>query len=117
MKYYVHILLGLVVVAIVTSWGGTAEDAKSELEGTWDLVRVERDGKELKPQKDTQMVSTGNKFVVKAGDKIIAAGTSKLHTGTKPKSVDVTYTEGPDKGKTFKGIYAVEGETARFCRA
>jgi uncharacterized protein (TIGR03067 family) len=117
MRSHFHVLLGLVVVASVAAPAGTAEDAKSELEGTWDLVRVERDGMELKPQKATQMITTGNKFVVKAGDEIVVAGTTKLDPGKKPKAVDVTYTEGPDKGKTFKGIYELEGDTARFCRA
>jgi hypothetical protein len=31
--------------------------------------------------------------------------------------VDITYTEGPDKGKTFKGIYELDGDKAKFCRA
>jgi uncharacterized protein (TIGR03067 family) len=117
MRRRFRVLLGLVVVVSFAVPAGTAADAKSELEGTWDLVRVERDGQELKPQKGTQMVTTGNKFVLKAGDKVIVAGTTKLDPGKKPKAVDVTYTEGPDKGKTFKGIYEIEGDTARFCRA
>ena len=117
MKSYFHVLLGLVVVGFVVSRGGTADDSKSEFEGTWDLVSVERDGKELTPQKDTKMVTAGNKFVIKVGDKVLVAGTSKFDASKKPKTVDVTYTEGPDKGKTLKGIYEVEGDTAKFCRA
>lgn len=117
MKRIVHLFCGLVAIAFVASQGSMAEDAKSDLEGTWDLVSVERDGKELKPQQDTKMVTTGNKFVVKVGDKVIVAGTTKLDTSKKPKALDVTYTEGPDKGNTFKGIYEVDGDTAKFCRA
>lgn len=112
-----HVLLGLVVMGFVASQGNTADEAKSEFEGTWDLVSVERDGKEQLVQKGTQMVTTGNKFVLKAGDKIIVAGMFKFDASKKPKTVDVTYTEGPDKGKTLKGIYEVEGDTRRFCRA
>jgi uncharacterized protein (TIGR03067 family) len=94
-----------------------AGGAKSEFDGTWDLVYFERDGKEVKVQKGAQAVMTGNKFVVKAGDKVIAAGTSKLDPGKKPKAVDITYTQGPNKGQTFKGIYQVKGDTLKFCRA
>lgn len=116
MTRFYHALLGLVVAMLLVSQGRTADDSKSEFEGTWDLVSVERDGKERPVEKGTQMVTTGNKFVVKAGDKVIVAGTFKFDASKKPKTVDVTYTEGPDKGKTIKGIYAVEGDTARFCR-
>jgi len=112
-----HVLLWLLVVGVGASQGCTADEPKSEFEGTWDLVSVERDGKERPVEKGTQMVTTGNKFVVKAGDKVIAAGTFKLDANKKPKWSDVTYTEGPDKGKTIKGIYEVEGDTSRFCRA
>src|SRR4051794_31261715 len=110
MRRHFRVLLGLVVLASVPAPAGTAADAKSELEGSWDLVRVERDGQELKPQKGTQMITTGNKFVLKVGDKIIVAGTTKRDAGKRPKAVDLTYTEGPDKGKTIKGIYEVEGD-------
>jgi hypothetical protein len=53
---------------------------------------------------------------VKRGDEIIAAGTSKLDPSKNPKALDSTYTEGPDKGKTFKGIYQLDGDTMKFCR-
>jgi uncharacterized protein (TIGR03067 family) len=92
------------------------DEPKTELEGTWDLVAIEADGKELKLPKDGRMITTGNKFVLKAGDKTIIAGTFKLDPKKKPKAIDVTYTEGPDKGKSFKGIYEVDGDTVRFCR-
>ena len=29
----------------------------------------------------------------------------------------VNATEGPDKGKTFKGIYELDGDSSKFCRA
>jgi uncharacterized protein (TIGR03067 family) len=50
-------------------------------------------------------------------DRVIAAGTLKFDPGKKLKAVDMTYTEGPDKGKTFTGIYQLDGDKAKFCRA
>lgn len=117
MKLCTRALAGLVLLSLAACQSSLGEDAKSEFEGTWELVSLERDGKELTPQKDTKMVTTGNRFVIKAGDKIIAAGTATYDASKKPKIVDVTYTEGPDKGKTLKGIYEVTGDTAKFCRA
>ena len=112
------------VVALLTlallGCNATADDAKDDLkalEGTWDLIYLERDGKEAKLQNDTKAINTGDKFVVKRGDEVIAAGTMKVDPSKKPKASETTYTEGPDKGKTFKGIYQIEGDSVKFCRA
>ena len=43
--------------------------------------------------------------------------TVKLDPTKKPKASETTYTEGPDKGKTFKGIYEIDGNTVKFSRA
>lgn len=117
MKSYVLILGGLALVALAASQKCTAGDAKSELEGIWNLVYFERDGKEVKLQSETQSIFTGDKFVVKRGDEVIAGGTFKLDPSKKPKTLDVTYSEGPDKGKSFKSIYQLEGDILKFCRA
>lgn len=112
-------------VAIVLSltMGGLsvgAEDAKDDLkamQGTWELTYLERDGKEVKLQVSTKAINTGDKFVVKRGDEVVAAGSFKFDATKKPKASETTYTEGPDKGKTFKGIYQIDGDTMKFCRA
>jgi uncharacterized protein (TIGR03067 family) len=112
-------VVALLTLALV-GCNATADDAKDDLkalEGTWDLIHFERDGKEVKLQKDTRAINTGAKFVVKRGDEVIAAGTMKVDPSKKPKASETTYTEGPDKGKTFKGIYQIDGDTVKFCRA
>jgi uncharacterized protein (TIGR03067 family) len=116
MKGYFHVLVGLAAAGLATAQESPADDAK-QLQGTWVLVSLERDGKEVKPQKDTKAIITGDKFIIKVGDKVIAGGTSKLDPSKTPKAVDTTYTEGPDKGKTFKGIYQLDGDMVKFCRA
>jgi uncharacterized protein (TIGR03067 family) len=117
MRRCIHILLGFIIVGFVASRESKAEDAKSELEGTWNLVSVERDGRAIRPQTNLKMITTGDKFVLKAGDEVVVAGTIKLDPSKKPKTVDTTYTEGPNKDQTLKGIYEVDGDTAKFCRA
>lgn len=117
MKTVCHFALMLAMVLFAVSQNRAAEDGKTELEGTWDLVSLERDGKEIKPQKDTKALFTGDKFVIQVGDKVIAGGTFKIDAGQKPKATDATYTEGQDKGKSFKGIYQIDGDTLKFCRA
>jgi uncharacterized protein (TIGR03067 family) len=112
------IVAGLAVTLVgLGSQAGDAKDDLKALQGTWDLVYFEQDGKEVKLQGETKTVITGDKFVVKRGDTVIAGGIFKLDPSKKPKAVDTTYTEGPDKGKTFKGIYQLDGDMEKFCRA
>lgn len=116
MNRYGCIVAGIIFAGLTASRGIPAQGAKSETEGTWEIISLERDGKEVKPQKDTKLIVTGATFVVKVGDKVIAAGTGKLDPTKKPKTIDTVYTEGSDKGKSFKGIYQLDGDTLKFCR-
>ncbi|MBS0263293.1 MAG: TIGR03067 domain-containing protein [Planctomycetes bacterium] len=95
---------------------GPATSQKSELEGTWDLVSLERDGEAVNVQDDTRLVITGNRFEVRVGDKVIAAGMNRLNRELRPATVDATYTVGPDQGHSFKGIYQLDEDTLKFCR-
>src|ERR1700686_5211732 len=104
MRRGVHILLGLVTVGFVAARESEAEEAKNELEGTWVMVSVERDGRAIRPQTNLKMIYTADKFVLKSGDDVVVAGTIKLDPTKKPKTIDTTYTEGPNKGQTLKGI-------------
>jgi len=56
----------------------------------------------------------GNKHTVKVG-KQTYKGTHKLDTTKSPKTIDITDTEGPFKGKTVKGIYELKGDEFRIC--
>ena len=104
----------------LVNFGVTADEAKGDLktlQGSWDLIYFERNGKEIKLQNNTRTINTGDKFIVKRGDQVVAAGIMKVDPSKKPKTSETTYTQGPDKGKTFKGIYKFDGDTVRFCRA
>lgn len=112
-------MLAVLILALVNcnAVADGAKDDLKELQGTWNLIYFERDGKEVQFQKETQVCNTGDTFVVKRGEQVIAAGTRKLDAGKTPKAWETTYTEGADKGKTFKCIYQIDGDTVKFCRA
>jgi uncharacterized protein (TIGR03067 family) len=42
-------------------------------------------------------------------------GTYTLDSTSKPKSMTITGTEGPNQGKTFPAIYELKGDTLRIC--
>src|SRR5262249_38838049 len=79
-----------------------------KLSGTFTVTTFERDGKksgadELKKMK---VVQKGEKWTFHFGDEK-TEGVDKVYPDKKPKEIDSTYTNGPDKGKTVKGIYEV----------
>jgi uncharacterized protein (TIGR03067 family) len=42
-------------------------------------------------------------------------GTFVLDPGKKPKTIDIKFTEGPEKGNTSLGIYELDGDTLKIC--
>src|SRR5690348_15626440 len=95
---------------------GSAGDEKSIIDGDYEIVSVEVDGKKLDVGKDTRATIAKGKFTVKRGDEVVSAGTFKLDATKKPMALDTTYTEGAAKGKSFKGIAKLEDSVFTFCR-
>ena len=48
---------------------------------------------------------------------MLGKGRQKLNPDKSPKEVDKAYTEGPNAGKTFVGIYKIDGDTITACFA
>jgi uncharacterized protein (TIGR03067 family) len=97
-------------------------DSQTELakfEGVWSFSRVDVDGVKQPPQPFPaykMIVMKDGRYVVVQGS-LISHGRMKLDTSTTPKQIDCTLTDGPAKGKTFRAIYSLNGDTYRFCGA
>src|SRR5262249_31740511 len=88
------------------------------LQGTWDLRSSEADGKALaaKALEGSRAVVKGNAITLVFQD-AISRGTFQLNSVPTPRTLDVTFTEGPEKGNNYLGIYDLQEDTWRFCRA
>ena len=102
--------------------GGAKEEAVAKdlqaFKGTWRLSSKEVDGKKSSEEEIKDVIATNDglgRFSVRRGDKALAEATVKLDPTTKPKTIDITFTEGEHKGKTVLGIYEFEGDTFRVC--
>jgi uncharacterized protein (TIGR03067 family) len=110
----------LVVTAGLLVAAGGKDDAASadvkKLQGTWRLVSGVNDGKKLgaKAIEGSRLTIEGNKHTVEVGGKTYK-GTHKLGADKKPKTIDITDTEGPFKGRKVLGIYEVDGDEFRIC--
>jgi len=88
------------------------DDARKAFQGTWTIVdRKKADSKE--PVTAPTVVFEGDKYKIKAGDKVVEEGTFKVDGSKSPKHIEVASTEGMDKGKKWHGIYEIEGDTMR----
>jgi uncharacterized protein (TIGR03067 family) len=76
-----------------------------QLQGTWIVTRARR-GVEL----DDSLVGAtvtfaGAAFNSRSGNTVLGQGTWHITQTRKPKSIDLEYTEGPDKGRKLRGVY------------
>jgi uncharacterized protein (TIGR03067 family) len=105
-------------------WSGAPADDKADLgkevrkfQGTWTIESSETGGKAIPPGelKGLIVIFEGDKHTVKRGDEVIQVGTQKLDPSESPKAIDVTMTEGPNKGAVMLGIYEIDGDTLKVC--
>jgi uncharacterized protein (TIGR03067 family) len=98
--------------------GTIARDANDDdyklFEGTWQFQSVESGGKaqDISAFKDTPLILKDKNWT--QGE---AKGTFKIDATKKPKTIDLTFTEGPPKGIVIKGIYELDETTYKVCVA
>jgi len=108
---------GLVVgTGLLPTFADTAEEAEKKLQGAWTATTAERDGKPAADVVGHRLSFTGTCFQIRSKDgKLLYEGTFRVDPSTKPAAIDFEQAEGALKGKTWKGIYALEGDTLTTC--
>jgi uncharacterized protein (TIGR03067 family) len=114
MKKYIICVCFIVFVSFAAV-AADMPDAKA-IQGDWKPVKAELAGQPMPDEvlktialnigEGTYEVHVGN-----SPDK----GTVTVDSSTTPKSMTITGTEGPNKGKTFPCIYEIKGDTLRIC--
>jgi uncharacterized protein (TIGR03067 family) len=117
--------LGLIVAADNPQKEKLAGDAartetvKAELkrfEGTWSYASFIVEGKPMTDEelKDFRLILSSDRFTItSSGDPV--RGTYAVDPTRNPKTLDVTFGDGPDAGKTVKGIYELDGDSCKVC--
>ena len=101
---------------LVPAFAQPAEEAQKKLQGTWSATKAERDGKAADDVVGHRLSFTGSRFQIRSKDgKPLYEGTFRVDPGTKPAAIDFEQTEGALKGKSWKGIYALDGDTLTTC--
>src|SRR5262249_32432085 len=99
----------------LAAWSADAKDG-DKLDGTWLPATAERAGKPCPDEvrKSMKLVIKDDTYTVTVGE-TVDKGTAKVKPTAKPKELDITGTDGPNKGKTFLAIYELDGDTLRVC--
>ena len=107
------------VATAVVADDATDKKDKEKLQGTWQAVSGEKEGKDDPEAAKHALVFDGDKFMIKRGDKVFVEGTFKINASKSPKTMDIDITEGPEnvKNKTAQAIYALDGDDLTWCVA
>jgi RNA polymerase sigma-70 factor (ECF subfamily) len=86
-----------------------AKEDKKKLQGTWDIVSVERDGQDLTAKfNEVKFIFAGDEITIKGGKEL--KGEFKLNASVTPRQIDIVPTD--NKDRTMEGIYEFKGTAA-----
>jgi RNA polymerase sigma factor (sigma-70 family) len=96
---------------------GADEDDRDKLSGTWKCIFARVDDEPLGQETRTQLrlVMTRDHYTTTRETTVLFDGAYRLDPEARPRTIDISAVEGPDKGKTALGIYAVEGDRFELC--
>jgi uncharacterized protein (TIGR03067 family) len=116
LRYLAILTAGLLLAADAPQRGPAGQD-QDKLQGAWGLVALEVNGQPVAMEKlkEARLEIRGEKYGFRLGETVLEM-TYQLHSGKKPKAIDLTIASGRSKGKTFFGIYKLEGDTYTICR-
>jgi uncharacterized protein (TIGR03067 family) len=112
-------LLARALIATILFAAGSGPTALAQtagkLDGTWTVLSAESNGKPDDAAKGRRLTVAGDTFSIQAPDgKMLFKGTVKTDRTKTPARIDFRHTEGEAKGKTWLGIYQVEGDDLKI---
>lgn len=113
-------LIVLIATRLIAAEPPTPDAAKKDvdaIQGTWKLVALEANGEQGPPEIVAALKLTfkGDTLTFAPGEPGFSNYSYKLDPTTTPASFDMTHADGPNKGKTDKGIYSLAGNHLRIC--
>jgi uncharacterized protein (TIGR03067 family) len=92
------------------------QDELRKLQGVWAVTSLELDGAPLGDAAFStgKIAVEGNNFT-STGMGAIYRGTLEIDVAKRPRSLNMKFTDGPEKGNTNRGIYELEGDTWKPC--
>jgi uncharacterized protein (TIGR03067 family) len=113
------LLLGVVLVPAADAPPDAAKLERQKLQGSWTIVSHENNGKKAaaKTISGWNLTVAGERMTTRDGLDLLDESTFRLDVKAKPKALDLTFTAGPDKDQSVRGIYQLAGDTLTLCFA
>ena len=113
MRVCYHLVLALLMPAVAMA---QAADEQKLLAGTWVPKELSIGDARLDDATAAkiQLVIEGDRYTVTSGE-TVDKGTLKFDAKPTPKTMDISGTEGPNKGKTILAIYELDGDKLTIC--
>jgi len=109
--------MAMITVGLAAGVATAAADAgdAQRLSGVWVAVSAERNGAAADDLKRHRLTFSGDRFTIRSKGKLLYRGTFLVDPSKKPATIDFTHTRGEAKGKTWQGIYLLEGDVLKIC--
>jgi uncharacterized protein (TIGR03067 family) len=85
------------------------------LQGTWDVVALELDGQEMGAVPPHACIQVKGSRFTTSGMGAEYTGDVTLDPTANPKTFDLLFRTGPEKGNTSLGIYELDGDSWKMC--
>jgi uncharacterized protein (TIGR03067 family) len=94
------------------------EDELKLFEATWRFVAIEAEGAPVPEDlfQEDRLILKRKQFTSSVRGNT-TQGVYKIDPTVTPKTIDITFTEGPGKDNSQKGIYELKGDTQKICFA
>jgi uncharacterized protein (TIGR03067 family) len=94
------------------------EDELKLFEATWRFVTIETDQGKVPPDRfqEDRLILKGKQFTSQVRG-TTTHGVFKIDPSATPKTIELTFTDGPGKDNSQKAIYKLEGDTQTICFA
>ncbi len=102
------------VLVLLLATGAPAQDSGA-IQGAWTVVSAERDAKPTTEVAGHRLTLSGDTFTIQHDGHTLYRGTYSVDGSRKPVSIDFLHTEASLKGKTWKGIYRLDGDRLSIC--
>lgn len=106
----------LLVAADTPKEEGKVKDEMTKLAGTWSFTTLIAEGNPVPAEylKGATIVLKDNTFVMTSFGTTYK-GTYSIDPSKSPKTLDISFTEGPEKGNTSLAIYELDGDNWKIC--